>query len=132
MKYVPFIKSAKPRKRFRIGNHSAALWVDIESAGNVKYKYILAVFDEKGQPCYFVASEVNQMANIMGKGSHFLGLFPGDGHTNCGASDEWSDEVKFTEVALRIVGEKFKVPIGEIIDILLLEDQSSRIEIKYS
>lgn len=83
---------------------------DIVSAGSVEYGHILVVYDgDSQQPCYFVASEVNSMAKQFGGGSHFLGLFDGDGHVNCGSSDDWADEAKFTAEALRIVREKFGV-----------------------
>lgn len=109
MKYAPAIKSAKPRQHFQVGQHTAVLYGDIESAGSVKYCYIFAVFDDNRQPCYLVASEVNSMAKRFGGGSHFLGLFDGEAHANCGASDDWGDEAKFTTEALRIVREKFEV-----------------------
>jgi|SRR6266487_812616 len=109
MKYAPVIKSAKPRQRFQIGKHTSVLLGDIERAGSVEYHYIMAVFDENQQPCYFVASEVNSMVKTLGGGSHFLGLFDGDGHANCGTSDDWADEAKFTAEALRIVKAKFGV-----------------------
>ena len=109
MKYAPVIKSAKSKQHFQVGKHSAVLFGDIERAGSVEYLYILAVFDEKRQPCYFVASEVNSMAKTFGGGSHFLGLFDGNGHATCGDSDDWADEVKFTAEALRIVREKFEI-----------------------
>ena len=108
MKYAPVIKSANPKQHFQVGKHTAVLFGDIEPAGSVEYHLILAVFDENRQPCYFVASEVNSMANSFGGGSHFLGLFDGEGHANCGASDDWADETKFTTEALRIVREKFE------------------------
>src|SRR5207247_7185482 len=66
------------RQRFQIGKHTAVLLGDIERAGSVEYHYIMAVFDENQQPCYFVASEVNSMVKTLGGGSHFLGLFDGD------------------------------------------------------
>lgn len=109
MKYAPAIKAAKPRQRFQIGSRSAVLLGDIEPAGSVEYRFIMAVFDESERPCYFVASEVNSMAKSFGGGSHFLGLFYGEGHVNCGSSDDWGDEGKFTAEALRIIREKFEV-----------------------
>ncbi len=109
MNYAPVVKSAKPRQRFQIGKHTAVLLGDIERAGSVEYLYIMVVFDESRKPCYFVASEVNSMAGTLGGGSHFLGLFDGDGHANCGSSDDWADEAKFTAEALRIVKAKFGV-----------------------
>jgi hypothetical protein len=69
----------------------------------------MAVFDENRRPCYFVASEVNSMAKNFGGGSHFLGLFEGEVHVNCGSSDDWADEARFTAEALRIIKGKFGV-----------------------
>jgi hypothetical protein len=108
MLYAPLMKAAKPKQKFQVGNHAAVLFVDIEAAGSVEYRYILAVFDELRQPCFFVASEVNSMAPSFGGGSHFLGVFDGEGHLNFGDSDDWGDETKFTAEALRIVREKFR------------------------
>jgi len=108
MKYVPLIKSGKPKQRFQIGRHTAVLLGDIESAGSVEYLYILVVFDgDTQEPCYFIASEVNSMLKHFGGGSHFLGVFYGEGHATCGDSDDWADEAKFTAEALRIVSEKY-------------------------
>ncbi|HYG35220.1 MAG TPA: hypothetical protein VEC99_10570 [Clostridia bacterium] len=109
MKHAPLIKSAAPKQRFQLGRHIAVLLGDIQPMGFVEYLYILVVFDaDTKQPCYYVASEVNSMAKQFGGGSHFLGLFDGEGHANCGSSDDWADEAKFTAEALRIVREKFQ------------------------
>jgi hypothetical protein len=110
MNYTPVIKSAKARQRFQIGKYRAVLLGDIESACLVEYLYIMAVFDgDSNRPCFFVASEVNRMAKIRGGGSHFLGIFPGEGHENRGASDDWADEIRFTAESLRIIKEKFGI-----------------------
>ena len=42
--------------------------------------------------------------------SHFLGLFPGEGHVNLGAADEWADMDKFAAKALEIIAEQFSLP----------------------
>ena len=106
MNYVPLIKSAKPRKQFRIGKHGVLLG-DIESFGEVKYAYVLVVYDEREKPCFFVASEINDMAEQFGGGSHFLGIFNGDGHANLGTDDRWGIEEEFTVKALEIALENF-------------------------
>jgi hypothetical protein len=46
------------------------------------------------------------MAKRFGGGSHFLGVFDGNGHINQGGSDDWADEEKFTARALQIIREK--------------------------
>lgn len=107
MSYAPAIHSAKAINEFEIGKHTAVLFDEIVPLGPVEYRFILAVFDEQKEPCYYVGSEVNKMAEQFGGGSHFLGLFTEEGHVNCGDSDDWADEAKFTAEALRIVREKF-------------------------
>ena len=109
MNYVPQIKSANPKNHFELGPYSAVLLGDIESLGSVEYKFIMVVYDENQKPCYFVASEVNDMADKFGGGSHFLGLFDGNGHANRGTSNDWADEAKFTDEALRIIRKKFPI-----------------------
>lgn len=92
-----------------LGGYTAVFLDDIVSAGSVKYRYLLFIFEGDSQePCYIVASELNSMAKKLGGGSHFLGLFDGEEHTNCGSSDDWADEAKFTLEALRIVRERFE------------------------
>lgn len=107
MKYIPAIASANPIQQFQFGKYSAVLLDDIESAGVVEYRFVLVVFDDTEQPCYFVASEVNATAKTFGGGSHFLGVFDEDGHSSYGSSDDWADESKFTAEAMRIVRERF-------------------------
>jgi|SRR6266567_531436 len=108
MKYAPGITSARTKGLVEVGGHTAALLTDIVSVGPVEYLYVVAVFPgDSLDPCFYVASEVNKMAKQFGSGSHFLGLFDGDGHLNRGASDDWADEEKFFAEALRIIKETF-------------------------
>ncbi len=108
MYYAPAIGDATPVKRIPLvtGKHTAVLLDNIESKGPVEYRFILAVFDdETRKPCLLVASEVNALAKELGGGSHFLCVFPGDGHRNLGSSDDWADIAKFEEVAVGIATE---------------------------
>ncbi len=80
----------------------------IESEGRIQYAFMTVVFDDAShQPVLFVASEVNAMAASLGGGSHFLGVFAGEGHANYGASNDWADPKKFFPEALRIARERF-------------------------
>jgi hypothetical protein len=84
-------------------------------AGRIEYAFILVVYENATQkPCYFVASEVNSMAKTFGGGSHFLEVFPGDGHVNMGDSDEWGDAKKFMAKALAIVAEHFGAAVPNV------------------
>jgi len=106
MKYAPRIASAKPMARYEVAGRQAVLLGNIVSAGMVKYLYILVVYERDGEPCLFVASEVNEEREAFGGGSHFLGVFPGDGHLNLGDSDEWANRERFVERALGIARER--------------------------
>lgn len=109
MKYAPRVKSMKGVARAPVApGYTVVLFDNIESAGAVQYAFITAVFDDATKlPVYFVASEVNTMAEALGGGSHFLGVFDGEGHSNLGASDDWADPKKFFPKALEIVRERF-------------------------
>lgn len=107
MNYMPLIKSAQSRKQFAIGKHTGVLLGDIESFGDVKYGHVLVVYDENKKPCYFVASEINDRAEQFGGGSHFLGIFDGEGHANLGSDDRWGIEEEFTAKALEVALKRF-------------------------
>jgi hypothetical protein len=106
MLYAPQVVSARTKRHYDLGGHRAVLLGDIVSAGPVRYEYILAVYDPAGEPCLFVASEVNEGRQAMGGGSHFLGVFPGDCHANYGDSDEWADMERFAERAVALAREQ--------------------------
>jgi hypothetical protein len=106
MKYAPHIKSADPIGRYQVAGRDAVLLGNIVSAGMVQYLYILAVYEPGGAPCLFVASEVNDTQVAFGGGSHFLGVFPGDGHANYGDSNEWADRERFLKQALEIAQKR--------------------------
>jgi hypothetical protein len=100
--YAPVVKSAKPLAHLTIGKHEATLFGEIESAGMIKYLYVLAVYAPgANQPCLFVASEENALKSP-GSGSHFLGVFSEAGHANHGASNDWADLAKFQNEAVRL------------------------------
>ena len=90
--------------------HTALLFDGIESAGLVKYAFLVLVFDDQTrQPVCFVASEENAGA-AFGGGSHVLGLFPGDGHMNLGSSDDWADAAKFFPKAIAVAAGQLGLP----------------------
>ena len=109
IKYSPVIGSARKVREYRIGKYTAELLTDIESTGFIEYTHILSVYGDDGNPVYFMASEVNSMAQVSGSGSHFLGVFDESGHGNLGSSDNWADIEKFTTQAVKIVKEHFGV-----------------------
>lgn len=109
MNYYPLIQSANQVAAGPLGEkHTAVFFDTIISVGNMQYTFILAVYDNAtNKPCYFVASEVNALAAKFGGGSHFLGVFPGDGHMNLGDSNDWADAKKFLPKALELAARQF-------------------------
>lgn len=102
--YMPHIRSAVARRRYRLGSYTAVLLDQIESVGAVEYLYIVAVRrDGDDLPCLFVTSETSEMPEGLGGRPHFLGMFDASGHSNLGASDEWADMEHFASRALSIV-----------------------------
>ena len=90
---------------------TVVLCTDIEQAGAVKYEYLLVILDNATrEPVYFVSSEVNEMAALLGGGSHALCVFDGDGHANIGFSDDWGNENAFLAEAGRLARERFRPP----------------------
>jgi hypothetical protein len=54
------------------------------------------------------------MDELLGGGSHFLCIFDGNRHINCGCSYDWADSAKFTAKALRIIEERFEIGYGTV------------------
>lgn len=109
MNYQPRVKSMNCVARAPLGHgYTVLLWDKIESAGAVKYAFLLGVFeDATKQPVYFIASEVNTPAATLGGGSHYLGIFDEAGHANLGSSDDWGDPKKFFPKALEMARAQF-------------------------
>jgi len=112
VKYMPMVESMNRIGGAPLGDkHTVLMWDNIKATGSVQYTYLVGVFDNAEQnPVYFVAAEVNQMAAVLGGGSHALGVFDESGHATLGFSDDWGDPRKFFPEALRLVAERFSVP----------------------
>ena len=106
--YAPSLDGAEEAQWYTLAaTHDAVLCTHPapeRQAGNVKYRYTLAVYPRgAAEAVLYVAAEVNGLASRPGGGgSHFLGVFPGDGHVNMGASDDWADRDKFEARALEV------------------------------
>lgn len=108
MPYFPMIKNGRPLRRYKFGAYSALLMDEVESAQTVQYHFVFFVFqgDEK-LPCLAVASEWSDEES---KQTPFLGVFPGEGHLNLGASKKWLDFKVFAEAALETALAKLGLP----------------------
>jgi hypothetical protein len=113
VKQMPLVNSMNRIGGAPLGEkHTALIFDNIKSAGSVEYAFLLSVYENETQePVYFVVSEVNTMATAFGGGSHFLGVFNGEGHANMGSSDDWGDPRKFFPEAIRLAAERFGVSV---------------------
>ena len=111
--YWPVVEGGTISRVFHLGRYRAALRTGMRSPGSVQYLYALFVFREpEAKLCLCVASEENGFRLEPPSGSHFLGVFPGEGHVNLGASDDWADVDLFTPRALEVAGERLGMPNG--------------------
>lgn len=115
--YWPTLSDARLVSSYQIGPYLGMVFTDCKSVGAIQYTHVLMVFKPdpltgklppRPSPSLAVAAEVNQRAEI-GGGSHFLGVFPGDGHMNLGGSDEWANLQKFTRRAIEFAADHFNV-----------------------
>ena len=105
MHYMPQVESMDRIDGGPLGDaHVGLLFGNIKAAGRVQYAYLFVVYNKDDrQPVFIVSSEVNSMHKRHGGGTHFLGVFNGDGHLNLGDSDGWGDLEKFFHKALAVV-----------------------------
>jgi len=115
--YLPHITDAKHASSWVIGPLLARVLTECVSEGVIEYRHVMFVYAINPKPeednqnldiVFAVASERNSM---MPEDSDecFLGVFNGTGHGNMGASEAWADLDTFTQRALEIVSDNFKL-----------------------
>jgi hypothetical protein len=108
--YAPSLQGAEEVRRLTLGSAFEGVLrrhpAPEQQSGSVKYVYTLAVHPKGGgDAVLYVASELNKMPPEQRTGSHFLGVFPGEGHLNLGASDDWADLGRFEARAVEVAQE---------------------------
>src|SRR5688572_4904388 len=121
--YLPAISDAKHVSSYMFGREIMVMFfTDCTSAGTIQYAHVAFTYridPDKPMPqtpppvILAVASEINQMAQL-GGGSHFLGVFPGSGHMNMGASNDWADLEKFTQKALDVIADQLQLNVPPV------------------
>lgn len=116
--YLPQIKGGRAVSRYTLGAYIVVFVTDCESEGMIKYLHVAFVYlpdpvnlENKPQVVMAVAAERSSaLETIMSdNSSYFLGVFPGSGHMNLGASPDWGDLTKFTKRALEVIADQLKV-----------------------
>ena len=106
--YVPLIRSSREVARWTLGDHHhVRLLTDVRALGHVEYAHVLTVQDEHRALLYVVAAEVNNMATMLGGGSHFLAVYDDDGHSTVDDDDAWGDLDRFCARALEMASARF-------------------------
>ena len=111
--YAPRIAGGRDVREYSMGAYRAELMTDVRSTASVEYSHLLSVFGTDNEPVYFVAAEVNSMAAQFGGGSHYMGVFDGEGHASLQDSDEWADLESFAAEADRVAREHLRVDAAD-------------------
>ena len=103
--YRPSILAAETLSVVPLGEYTATLLTDVESAGLIRYGYVMEFRDQQGHPCFYVAAEENELAEM--GGSHFLCSYLGGTHRNHGCSNDWTDRRRFVREAFALFRQEF-------------------------
>lgn len=98
----PLIKTAIPRRRYQIGNHTASLLGEIESGDTRQYRHILA-FVPAGQrePVFYVCAEPSPPSE-RADGAYRLRVVSEILSEVVDTDDRWGDLETFAEQALTL------------------------------
>ncbi|GAB4338831.1 MAG: hypothetical protein Kow00117_20080 [Phototrophicales bacterium] len=116
--YLPQIKGGRTVSRYTLGAYIVVFVTDCESVGMINYLHVAFVYlpdptdpENKPQIVMAVAAERSTATEMFMKDSstYFLGVFPGDGHMNLGASPDWADLTKFTRRALEVIAQHLNI-----------------------
>ncbi len=100
---APKIVTAIPKRRYRLGEFSVTILADIDSTGDVQYRYIMAVVrDGESQPGLYLT--LGKSARIEARDSNYdMRLIMQDGSQTISSSDACKDIEGFATEALRLV-----------------------------
>ncbi len=124
--YWPAIEGGTVVRLFTFGEHRAVLLTGMRSLGVIQYLHVLLIFEvPENRLCLCVSSEKNLLYGRSAPGgeprdvggSHFLGLFHGQGHVNFGSSNDWADLEKFCTRALEVARGPLGVPAEAVEEI---------------
>jgi tetratricopeptide (TPR) repeat protein len=103
------LTQAYPVSSYLMNPYRIVVFTDCAGIGAVEYIHVMLVYrEDEMQPCFAVAAEVNQLAQHLGSGSHFLCTYD-ERHNNLGSSNDWANLETFIRKGLDIVAERFNV-----------------------
>lgn len=100
MSSMPVIRTAIPKRRYRVGDYSVSLLGEIESGDGVGYRYIMAfVPDGQPKPTFYVCAEKNRPGS---DAAYRLRVVSSAMSEVVDQDDRWGDLDAFAEEALKI------------------------------
>ncbi|HUT81014.1 MAG TPA: tetratricopeptide repeat protein [Candidatus Bathyarchaeia archaeon] len=109
-RYIPAVVTAKIEKEYTFDKYRAALIDQIEAVGQIKYDYMLLLYEEDSiEPIYYVSLERNNLFSELGGFTHFICAFEEKGHVNFGAYDLPVTLESFSKKAIDLVFEKYQI-----------------------
>ena len=99
----PSIKTAIPKKRYKLGEFLIVILGDIESGDNTKYRYILAVVREGDEDPGLYLTVEKQVGSQALSREYAISLIMEDGAEDLGSSTRWGNIDEFASEGLRIV-----------------------------
>jgi hypothetical protein len=101
MEHKPAIRTAIPKRRYRLGEFMLTVLGDIESSDGIDYQYIMAVIQgQDPEPGMYITAERPQSP---GGRELSMRLVMRDGAEVIGSSDQWVSLDMFTGEAVGIV-----------------------------
>jgi hypothetical protein len=102
MSNFPLIRTAIPRRRYRVGEYQANLLADIESGDDKDYQFILAFIEDGGsKPVLYVCAERNPPGE-RSDGLYRLTIINDVMSDVLSAGNQWRSEDRFAEEGLEI------------------------------
>lgn len=101
MQNKPEIRTAVPKRRYRVGEYQVSVLGEIDSADGIDYRYLLAALVEgESEPGLYVTAERQRPGS--GRG-YAMRVIMRDGAQLIGHSDRWAELELFAADALDVV-----------------------------
>ena len=97
------------KKRVKLGNYEAFIVDNIKSIGQIQYRYLLFLYDNKDKhlPIFFVSAEQNMLSIQSNSPSYFFCAFEEKGHVNYGLDETIGDIDFFEKKAIELANNKY-------------------------
>ncbi len=100
MSQLPVIRTAIPKRRYRVGDQNVTVLGEVESGDGVNYRWIMAfVQDGEARPGFFVCAEKNRPGS---EAAYRLRVVNSAMSEVLDQDDKWGDLDTFAEEALKL------------------------------